>query len=121
MSSNGHSASNGRNAPTEQPSELRPSPLLPDGYLVPASRWVHPSTRLRHLLSSEPYVFAPGVYDPYTAQLAMYSGFPAVYFSGYSFAWSRSHGAGHVHSLTSAAASVTPRSMPMSVCATATG
>src|ERR671938_633145 len=86
MSFNGHSASNGHNAPTDQLSELRPSPLLPDGYLVPASRWVHPSTRLRHLLGSEPYVFAPGVYDPYTAQLAMYYGFPAVYFSGYSFA-----------------------------------
>ena len=85
MSFNDHSASNGH-APTDQFSELRPSPLLPDGYQVPASRWVHPSTRLRQLLSSEPFVFAPGVYDPYTAQLVMYYGFPAVYFSGYSFA-----------------------------------
>jgi isocitrate lyase len=85
MSLNDHSASNGH-APTDQLSDLRPSPLLPDGYQVPASRWVHPSTRLRQLLSSEPFVFAPGVYDPYTAQLVMYYGFPAAYFSGYSFA-----------------------------------
>src|SRR5918912_1172211 len=85
MSLNGHSASNGH-TPTDSPGELRPSPLLPDGYQVPASRWIHPSTRLRQMLSSEPFVFAPGVYDPYTAQLVMYYGFPAVYFSGYSFA-----------------------------------
>jgi isocitrate lyase len=31
-------------------------------------------------------VFAPGIYDPYTAQLAMYYGYQAAYFSGYSFA-----------------------------------
>jgi isocitrate lyase len=66
--------------------EVRPSPLLPPGYSVPISRWVHPSTRLRALLDAEPFVFAPGVYDPFTAQQAMYYGFPAVYFSGYSFA-----------------------------------
>jgi len=66
--------------------DLRPSPLLPDGFHVPASRWVHPSTRLRQLLDQQPYVFAPGVYDPYTAQQVMYYGFPAVYLSGYSFA-----------------------------------
>jgi isocitrate lyase len=65
---------------------LRPSPLLPPGFAVPASRWVHPSRRLRRLLDQEPFVFAPGVYDPFTAQQAMYYGFPAVYFSGYSFA-----------------------------------
>src|SRR5918912_397428 len=69
-----------------QPLDLRPSPLLPDGFRVPASRWDHPSLRLRRLLQHEPFVFAPGVYDPYTAQLAMYYGFPAAYFSGYSFA-----------------------------------
>ena len=85
MSLNDHSASNGH-TPTDPLAELRPSALLPEGYRVPASRWVHPSTRLRQLLSSEPFVFAPGVYDPYTAQLVMYYGFPAVYFSGYSFA-----------------------------------
>ncbi len=87
MTTQGHSIpnglpSNGRRAP----SELVPSPLLPEGFRVPASRWTHPSVRLRQLLAEEPYVFAPGVYDPYTAQLAMYYGFPAVYFSGYSFA-----------------------------------
>lgn len=68
------------------PNELRETPLLPPGFRVPASRWVHPSTRLRQLLDSLPFVFAPGVYDPHGAQLVMYYGFPAVYFSGYSFA-----------------------------------
>jgi len=66
--------------------ELMSSPLLPDGYFVPKSRHVHPSTRMRELLASEPYLFGPGVYDPMTAQLVMYYGFKAVYFSGYSFA-----------------------------------
>ncbi|MBA3959941.1 MAG: isocitrate lyase/PEP mutase family protein, partial [Chloroflexi bacterium] len=62
------------------------SPLLPDGYRVPASRSTHPSTRMRELLRTEPYLFGPGVYDPMGAQLVMYHGFKAVYFSGYSFA-----------------------------------
>src|SRR5262245_31932436 len=66
--------------------DLAPSPLLPDGYAVPASRWTHPSTRMRELLETEPYLFGPGVYDPMGAQLAMYHGYKAVYFSGYSFA-----------------------------------
>ena len=62
--------------------ELGPTPLLPDGFLVPASRWTHPSTRMRELLECEPYLFGPGVYDPMGAQLAMYHGSKAVYFSG---------------------------------------
>src|ERR671935_2971722 len=66
--------------------DLAPTPLVPDGYYVPTSRWVHPSIRFRDLLSTEPYVFAPGVYDPFGAELAMYHGCKAVYFSGYSFA-----------------------------------
>jgi isocitrate lyase len=66
--------------------ELASTPLLPDGYVVPASRWTRPSTRMRELLRTEPYLFGPGVYDPMGAQLAMYHGFKAVYFSGYSFA-----------------------------------
>ena len=41
---------------------------------------------MRELLETEPYLFGPGVYDPMGAQLAMYHGFKAVYFSGYSFA-----------------------------------
>jgi isocitrate lyase len=65
---------------------LAASPLLPDGFSVPASRWVHPATRFRRLLDTEPYLFGPGVYDPFGAQLVMYHGFKAVYFSGYSFA-----------------------------------
>jgi isocitrate lyase len=65
---------------------LRSSPLLPDGFGVPQSRWEPASTRLRQLLDRLPFVFAPGVYDPFTAQQAMYYEFPAVYFSGYSFA-----------------------------------
>ncbi len=66
--------------------DLRSTPLLPDGFQVPESRWERPSTRMRELLQSEPYLFGPGVYDPMGAQLAMYHGFKAVYFSGYSFA-----------------------------------
>jgi isocitrate lyase len=66
--------------------KLVASPLLPDGFKVPASRFVHPSTRMRDLLQAEPFLFGPGVYDPMGAQLVMYYGFKAVYFSGYSFA-----------------------------------
>ena len=66
--------------------ELIASPLLPEGFKVPASRNENPSTRLRKLLASKPYVFGPGVYDPFGAELVMYHGFDAVYFSGYSFA-----------------------------------
>jgi isocitrate lyase len=67
-------------------SALAETPLLPPGFRVPASRWENPSTRMRRLLDSEPYLFGPGVYDPMGAQLAMYHGYKAVYFSGYSFA-----------------------------------
>src|ERR1700737_5085608 len=66
--------------------ELVSTPLLPDGYKVPASRTEHPTRRLRRLLAAKPYVFGPGVYDPFGAELVMYHGFDAVYFSGYSFA-----------------------------------
>jgi isocitrate lyase len=66
--------------------ELVETPLLPKGYKVPKSRWVHPSTRMRELLRTEPYLFGPGIYDPMGAQLTMYYGFKAAYFSGYSFA-----------------------------------
>ena len=41
---------------------------------------------MRQLLEQEPFLFGPGVYDPFGAQLVMYYGFKAVYFSGYSFA-----------------------------------
>jgi isocitrate lyase len=68
------------------PAGLSATPLLPDGFMVPESRWTRPSTRMRELLRTEPYLFGPGVYDPMGAQLAMYHGFKAVYFSGYSFA-----------------------------------
>ena len=66
--------------------DLVSTPLLPEGYKVPASRNEDPSQRLRRLLASKPYVFGPGVYDPMGAELVMYHGFDAVYFSGYSFA-----------------------------------
>src|SRR5256712_2108993 len=69
-----------------QTDQLVASPLLPDGVKVPASRFVHPSTRMRGLLDTEGFLFGPGVYDPMGAQLVMYYGFKAVYFSGYSFA-----------------------------------
>jgi len=75
----------GRLADTSAP-ELATSPLLPEGFRVPASRWTRPSTRMRELLRTEPYLFGPGIYDPFGAQLVMYHGFKAVYFSGYSFA-----------------------------------
>lgn len=80
----------GQNGATSADSglELKASPLLPPGYSVPASRWTHPSARMRQLLESEPYLFGPGVYDPFTAQMVMYYGYKAVYFSGYSFAMS---------------------------------
>ena len=66
--------------------DLVSTPLLPHGFKVPAGRNERPSKRLRRLLAEKPYVFAPGVYDPMGAQLLMYHGFDAVYFSGYSFA-----------------------------------
>jgi isocitrate lyase len=76
----------GRNGAPELRSGLASTPLLPAGFEVPASRWTHPATRLRELMRTEPYLFGPGVYDPMGAQLVMYHGFKAVYFSGYSFA-----------------------------------
>ena len=66
--------------------DLAPTPLLPDGFQVSVSRWTHPSVGMRDLLRTEPYLFGPGVYDPFGAQLVMHHGFKAVYFSGYSFA-----------------------------------
>src|SRR6185437_1871469 len=66
--------------------DVVPTPLLPAGFGVPPTRWVHPSVRMRELLRTEPYLFGPGVYDPMGAQLVMHHGFKAVYFSGYSFA-----------------------------------
>ena len=66
--------------------ELVETPLLPPGYKVPDSRWTNPSARLRQLMQAKPYVFGPGVFDPHGAELVMYYGFDAVYFSGYSFA-----------------------------------
>jgi len=66
--------------------KLVSTPLLPDGFRVPASRWTHPSTVLRQKMDTQPYVFGPGVFDPHGAELVMYHGFDSVYFSGYSFA-----------------------------------
>jgi isocitrate lyase len=66
--------------------ELATTPLLPEGYKVPASRWTPPSQVLRQKLDAQPYVFAPGIFDPHGAELVMYHGMDAVYFSGYSFA-----------------------------------
>src|SRR5207249_9988755 len=66
--------------------ELSESPLLPPGYKIPTTRYLHPSARMRQIIETEPYLFGPGVYDPMGAQLVMYDGFKAVYFSGYSFA-----------------------------------
>src|SRR6187551_3516382 len=73
-------------APAAAGTRLVETPLLPPGFTVPESRWTNPSTRMRELLATEPYLFGPGVYDPMGAQLAMYHGFRAVYFSRSSFA-----------------------------------
>jgi len=73
-------------ATTVRAKTLSETPLLPPGFTVPASRWTDPATRLRELLESEPYVFAPGIYDPHGAEIAMYHRATAIYFSGYSFA-----------------------------------
>jgi isocitrate lyase len=78
--------SNGASDAHKPEMALAESPLLPPGYYVPRSRWTHPSTRMRELLETEPYLFGPGIYDPFGAQLVMYHGFKSVYFSGYSFA-----------------------------------
>jgi isocitrate lyase len=66
--------------------QLTTTPLLPDGFKVPVSRWTHPSVVLRRKLETQPYVFGPGIFDPHGAELVMYHGMDAVYFSGYSFA-----------------------------------
>src|SRR5467141_878477 len=73
-------------ATTVRAHALAETALLPPGFTVPASRWTDPATRLRELLDSEPYVFAPGIYDPHGAEIAMYHRSTAIYISGYSFA-----------------------------------
>lgn len=73
-------------AEEDQKTGLMETHLLPEGFYVPNTRHIHPSVRMRQLLETEPYLFGPGVYDPFGAQLAMYYGFKAIYFSGYSFA-----------------------------------
>ncbi len=83
---NGQSNGNGNGNHVHPERELISSPLLPEGFKVPATRNIHPSIRMRDLLRTEPFLFGPGVYDPMTAQLVMYYGFKAIYFSGYSFA-----------------------------------
>src|SRR5947209_7793164 len=66
---NGHAASghaktkaNGHATTNRSEVELVPTPLLPPGFTVPASRWTHPSRRMRQLLKTEPYLFGPGGY-----------------------------------------------------------
>lgn len=85
---NGHTTNGTGKRRAIPKSELMKTALLPEGYFVPKSRNVHPSKRMRQLMETEPYLFGPGVYDPMTAQLVMYYGFKAIYFSGYSFAMS---------------------------------
>ena len=45
--------------------ELSDTPLLPRGFKIPTTRYVHPSVRMRQLIETEPYLFGPGVYDPF--------------------------------------------------------
>jgi isocitrate lyase len=85
LQKNGHGS---KSTSSTYSGELMNTPLLPEGFKVPATRNLHPSIRMRQLLASEPYLFGPGVYDPMTAELVMYYGFKAIYFSGYSFAMS---------------------------------
>ena len=44
---------------------------------------------LRSLLSRKPIVVAPGVYDPFTALVAMQAGFSTLYLSGAAIAYTR--------------------------------
>lgn len=46
----------------------------------------HPSTLLRRMLHTDPYIFAPGLYNAGGMKLAAYAGFKAGYLSGYSYA-----------------------------------
>jgi isocitrate lyase len=46
----------------------------------------HPSKLLRRLLKTEPFVFAPGLYNAGGMKLAAHAGFKAAYLSGYSYA-----------------------------------
>src|SRR5258708_29115087 len=63
----------------EDPVELATTPLLPEGFRVPASRWTPPSRVLRQRLETQPSLFAPGIFDPHGAELVMYHGLDAVY------------------------------------------
>src|SRR5712692_344505 len=60
--------------------ELTETPLLPPGFKIPTTRYVHSSVRMRQLIETEPYLFGPGIYDPFGAQLAMYYGFKSCLF-----------------------------------------
>ncbi|MDQ6636470.1 MAG: isocitrate lyase/PEP mutase family protein [Candidatus Dormibacteraeota bacterium] len=62
------------------------TPLLPPGFQIPDTRFLHPSQVLRQKMESQPYVFGPGIFDPHGAELVMYHCLDAVYLSGYSFA-----------------------------------
>ena len=46
----------------------------------------HPATQLRRMLKSEPYIFAPGLYNAAGMKLAAHAGFKAAYLSGFSYA-----------------------------------
>jgi isocitrate lyase len=46
----------------------------------------HPATQLRRMLKSEPYIFAPGLYNAAGMKLAAHAGFKAGYLSGFSYA-----------------------------------
>jgi len=81
-----HRSGHIRSADDPKGPALTSTPLLPDGFVVPATRWTNPSSRMRDLLRTEQYLFGPGIYDPFGAQLVMHHRFKAVYFSGYSFA-----------------------------------
>src|SRR5438309_9678855 len=58
--------------------QLVASPLLPDGFKLPASRFVHLSNRLRGLLDSEPCLYGLGVYGPIGRQLVQFYGIKSI-------------------------------------------
>ena len=64
----------------------RPHPIAAGRLHVPASRWTTRRPGCGRCSTPSHTCSAPRIYDPFGAQLAMYHGFKAVYFSGYSFA-----------------------------------
>jgi hypothetical protein len=61
--------------------ELTETPLLPPGFKIPTTRYVHPSVRMRQFIETEAYLFGPGIYDP-TKSHHFFSGVPYHHLVG---------------------------------------